>query len=492
MYDMEGEVPDEPYAIPFGEANVTREGDDVTIVAFGRMVNFANEAADNLAKAGITCTVVDPRTTSPLDTETILETVEETGRLVVVDEAHPRCGMAADIAGLVAENVFGSLKARAQAGDRAARAGALLAGARGPLHPERRQDRGGGPRGDGQRQAKAPPSRPASSRSARHDPDRPPQGRWRATRMRSRRSAMTPEHERRTPMPAIQPITMPKWGLAMEEGTLARWAAAEGDQIALGQEIMDIETSKIANVFESPVAGRAAQEGRAGGRDGAGRRAPRRRLRPGVPDAEVDSFVADFLAKLASRGEGRRGRPPSRRSSRSAASALRYLEGRPGRRRRRSLLIHGFGADHAAWMFNHRRAAEERPVYAIDLPGHGGSSKEVDDGSAADARQVRRRPTSTISGSKAPSRRPFARRRHRGARSPPTNPDRVASLTLIAPAGLGTEIAGEFIDGFIAEGRGKKLRPVHRDAGRRSRPRDRRHGRGRAEVQAPRRRARRR
>jgi len=111
MYDMEGEVPDESYAIPFGQANVTREGDDVTIVAFGRMVNFANEAADKLSKQGITCTVVDPRTTSPLDTETILETVAETGRLVVVDEAHPRCSMASDIAGIVAEHAFDALRA---------------------------------------------------------------------------------------------------------------------------------------------------------------------------------------------------------------------------------------------------------------------------------------------------------------------------------------------------------------------------------------------
>jgi pyruvate dehydrogenase E1 component beta subunit len=111
MYDVEGEVPDEPYAIPFGEANVTREGDDVTVVAFGRMVNFANVAADNLNRQGISCMVLDPRTTSPLDTETILETVGETGRLVVVDEAHPRCGMARDIAGLVAENAFAALKA---------------------------------------------------------------------------------------------------------------------------------------------------------------------------------------------------------------------------------------------------------------------------------------------------------------------------------------------------------------------------------------------
>jgi pyruvate dehydrogenase E1 component beta subunit len=111
LYDMEGDVPDEAYAIPFGEANVSREGDDVTIVAFGRMVNFANEAADSLNKKGVSCTVVDPRTTSPLDTETILETVEETGRLVVVDESHPRCSMATDIVSLVTENIFGALKA---------------------------------------------------------------------------------------------------------------------------------------------------------------------------------------------------------------------------------------------------------------------------------------------------------------------------------------------------------------------------------------------
>ena len=110
MYDEEWEVPDEPYTIPFGEANITREGDDCTIVALGRMVNFANQAADALAKQGITCTVVDPRTTSPLDLDTILETTEETGRLVVVDESHPRCSMASDIVSLVTEKAFGSLK----------------------------------------------------------------------------------------------------------------------------------------------------------------------------------------------------------------------------------------------------------------------------------------------------------------------------------------------------------------------------------------------
>ncbi len=111
MYDDEAEVPDEPYAIAFGEANVTREGEDVTVIALGRMVNFANAAADQLEAEGISCTVVDPRTTSPLDRDTILETAEETGRVVVVDEAHPRCSMATDIAALIGQEIFDSLKA---------------------------------------------------------------------------------------------------------------------------------------------------------------------------------------------------------------------------------------------------------------------------------------------------------------------------------------------------------------------------------------------
>ncbi|HIF10821.1 MAG TPA: alpha-ketoacid dehydrogenase subunit beta [Sneathiellales bacterium] len=111
LYDTTEEVPDEPYTIPFGEANVTREGDDVTIVAFGRMVRFANKVADKLEAEGIGCTVVDPRTTSPLDGDTIIECVEDTGRLVVVDEASPRCNMATDISALVSANAFRALKA---------------------------------------------------------------------------------------------------------------------------------------------------------------------------------------------------------------------------------------------------------------------------------------------------------------------------------------------------------------------------------------------
>src|SRR3954451_1624760 len=114
LYTMEGDVPEEGYTIPFGEANVVREGGDVTVVALGREVGIALEAAEHLAADGIECEVIDPRTTSPLDEETIFESVQETGRLVVVDEAHPRCGMAADIVARVSQECFDALEAAPQ------------------------------------------------------------------------------------------------------------------------------------------------------------------------------------------------------------------------------------------------------------------------------------------------------------------------------------------------------------------------------------------
>jgi pyruvate dehydrogenase E1 component beta subunit len=111
LYPRKAEVPDAPYTIPFGEANLVREGEAATVVALGRMVTFSEKALDVLAKDGIYCDLIDPRTTSPLDEETILESVENTGRLVVVDESPPRCSVAADIAALVASRGFASLRA---------------------------------------------------------------------------------------------------------------------------------------------------------------------------------------------------------------------------------------------------------------------------------------------------------------------------------------------------------------------------------------------
>lgn len=111
LYDTMGDVPDAAYTIPFGEARVVRDGKDVLIVAIGRMVGFAEEAARTLATDGISACIVDPRTTSPLDEDTLLEMAEDIGRIVIVDESNPRCSIATDISALIADKAFDALKA---------------------------------------------------------------------------------------------------------------------------------------------------------------------------------------------------------------------------------------------------------------------------------------------------------------------------------------------------------------------------------------------
>ena len=95
----------------FGEANISREGSDCTIVTYGLMVHNSLKAADALKKDGIDVEVVDLRTLSPIDMDTVIESVEETGRLVCVDEANPRCSIATDVSACVARDAFKALKA---------------------------------------------------------------------------------------------------------------------------------------------------------------------------------------------------------------------------------------------------------------------------------------------------------------------------------------------------------------------------------------------
>lgn len=111
LYDMEEEVPDEAYTVPFGEANFLTDGRDVTVVATSRMAHLSANVAKRLAGDGISVEVIDPRTTSPLDEISILESFEKTGRLVVVDEASPRCSFATDIAALISSKGFHHQKA---------------------------------------------------------------------------------------------------------------------------------------------------------------------------------------------------------------------------------------------------------------------------------------------------------------------------------------------------------------------------------------------
>ena len=111
LYAVSGEVPEGEYIIPLGKADIKREGTDITIVAISRMVHQALEAADTLQAQGISAEIVDPRTLSPLDEQTMLDSVAKTHRLIVVDEDNPRCSAATDIAALVADKAFSELDA---------------------------------------------------------------------------------------------------------------------------------------------------------------------------------------------------------------------------------------------------------------------------------------------------------------------------------------------------------------------------------------------
>ena len=104
-------VPEEPYEIPLGVANVLAPGSDVTVVAWGRMANEALAAAEQLAAEGIDCEVIDPRTLQPLDIDTVVESVRKTNRAIVVHEAVRFGGLGAEIAAQIQEEAFDYLDA---------------------------------------------------------------------------------------------------------------------------------------------------------------------------------------------------------------------------------------------------------------------------------------------------------------------------------------------------------------------------------------------
>ena len=108
---VQGEVPEGDYEVPLGKANLIREGGDVSLIAFGATVATAMKAAKQLSKDGIEAEVLDLRTLQPLDEEAILTTLEKTGRIVVVDESTPRCGIASDVAALCVDRGFDFLDA---------------------------------------------------------------------------------------------------------------------------------------------------------------------------------------------------------------------------------------------------------------------------------------------------------------------------------------------------------------------------------------------
>jgi pyruvate dehydrogenase E2 component (dihydrolipoamide acetyltransferase) len=253
-------------------------------------------------------------------------------------------------------------------------------------------------------------------------------------------------------MTEITAITMPKWGLTMEEGTVAKWAVNPGDTISKDQEIVDIETTKIANAYESPVSGIlrrvVVQDGEI---------VPVGALiavvaSQDVSEAEIEDFIAQYQQDVVQTKTS-----PMTESIAVTGGLVTYLkvgpdEGAP------VVLVHGFGADLKGWLLNQAVIAERHPTYALDLPGHGASYKQAEDFTAQALANVLREFLAklNLTGVHLVGHSLGAAV---AAIAASDASDIVKTLTLISPAGLGSEIDGSFFDGFIEQTRAKKLRP---------------------------------
>jgi pyruvate dehydrogenase E2 component (dihydrolipoamide acetyltransferase) len=259
-------------------------------------------------------------------------------------------------------------------------------------------------------------------------------------------------------MSAITPIKMPKWGLSMIEGKIVAWHKAEGEVVKEGEDLVDVETSKITNVAEAPSAGTLrrilAQPDET---------LPVGALiavlaEPHVPDADIVAFVADFQSQFvpSEEDDGADG-PPQRFVSANGVTVKVgvYAEDKNATP---VVLIHGYSADMNNWLFLAPALAVSRPVYALDLPGHGGSDKTVGDGSIAFLAQTVEKAMAELGVHKAH----IVGHSMGGAVAMQlalTAPDRVQSVSLLASAALpGGIINRDFLDGMATGMRAKDIK----------------------------------
>jgi pyruvate dehydrogenase E2 component (dihydrolipoamide acetyltransferase) len=253
----------------------------------------------------------------------------------------------------------------------------------------------------------------------------------------------------------IHSIVMPKWGLAMEEGSLTAWLVQVGSKIEKGQEIAEIETSKLANGFESPASGTlrrlVAREGDVlpvGGLLAV--LAP-----PSVSEADIDNFVTGFVVEQPADVDAL-GQAVERKLQRGSRTLVFKAAGLQNAATP-AVLIHGFGGDSDNWLFNIDELARTRPVYAIDLPGHGKSSKTLATGDLGELAQALAELIDEIGAAKVH----LVGHSLGGAVAFQTlrdRPERVASVVGIAPVGFDDRVNAEFIEGFIAAQKRKDVK----------------------------------
>ncbi|WP_185961209.1 acetoin dehydrogenase dihydrolipoyllysine-residue acetyltransferase subunit [Telmatospirillum sp. J64-1] len=255
----------------------------------------------------------------------------------------------------------------------------------------------------------------------------------------------------------IKPIVMPKWGLSMSEGKVTGWLKEPGSPISIGDELLEVETDKITNVVEAGESGilrRVLGE--------PGNIYPVKTLiavvaDPDVPEDDIDAFIASYAAPSGDEDEEDEDAAPRYLFTETAVGTIRYA--RRGEGAARVLLIHGFGGDLDNWLFNIDALAENATVYALDLPGHGQSTKSLPEASLKGLAAATRAFMEAVSIDKAH----LVGHSMGGAVAMTLAleaPDSVASLSLICPAGLGQEINGNYIDGFVSAASRRELKPV--------------------------------
>ena len=257
--------------------------------------------------------------------------------------------------------------------------------------------------------------------------------------------------------PRIVAVTMPKWGLSMQLGKITDWIVAEGDEVSVGDDLADVETEKITGTLEASDAGTVRRLVARVGEDVPVSGTIALIAPASVDDAELDAAVAQARAVIDAGVPDDAGAGPSAETTEVGGRKISYAGA--GQDGDVVLLIHGYGGDKNSWLFLQEPLAARHRVYALDLPGHGASAKDV----GGDPGAVLADAVAGVLDAVGAQRAHLVGHSLGGAVAltvAARDPGRAASLTLIAPAGFGPEINAGYLRGFADAQTRRELKPV--------------------------------